>query len=291
MSIHRQFAAAKLNLTLAVLGRRSDGYHELESLVAFADVGDEVTLDTDHAAEVTTSGPFAASIAGANLVAVALQRVAQAAPGARLGRVMLDKRLPVAAGIGGGSADAAAVLRAVDAANPELAGAIDWPAVALGLGADVPVCLASTAAWMRGIGERVEPIEGGMPPLDVVIVNPRVAVPADKTAAVFRRLGAPALAAAVPRVQSIARLRTRADVLGVMRRVGNDLTEAAQAVVPAIDAVLACIRGVPGVAYAGVSGGGPTCFGVLESRAGAEAAANAIQAMEPGWWVIAATVR
>lgn len=291
MGKYRQLAAAKLNLTLAVLGRRTDGYHELESLVAFADVGDEVTLDTDAAVEVETCGPFAASIAGVNLVAVTLQRVAQAAPGARLGRVTLDKRLPVAAGIGGGSADAAAVLRGLRAANPDLADEIDWAAVALGLGADVPVCLTATAAWMRGVGERVEPIAGGLPALDVVIVNPRVAVPADKTAAVFRRLGAPPLASAAPRATPSIALRTREDVLGVMRRVGNDLTEAARAVVPAVDTVLARIAGVPGVTYAGLSGGGPTCFGVLASRGEAEAAARAIQAAEPGWWVVAATLR
>lgn len=291
MSIHRQFAAAKLNLTLAVLGRRPDGYHELESLVAFADVGDEVTLDTDAPVEVATSGPFAASIAGANLVAVTLQRVVQAAPGARIGRVTLDKRLPVAAGIGGGSADAAAVLRAVRAANPELAGSVDWSALALGLGADVPVCLESSAAWMRGIGEQVEPIEGGLPALDVVIVNPRVAVPADKTAAVFRRLDAPPLAAAPSRPESSMVLREREDVLGIMRRVGNDLTGAARAVVPAVDGVLARIAGLPGVALAAVSGGGPTCFGVLGSRAEAEGAARAIHSAEPGWWVAAATLR
>lgn len=290
MSVFRQFAAAKLNLTLAVLGRRADGYHELESLVAFADIGDEVTLETGRPAEVATVGPFAASIAGANLVAVTLQRIAQMSPAARLGRVTLEKRLPVAAGIGGGSADAAAVIRAVRAANPELAADADWPALALGVGADVPVCLASAAAWMRGVGEQVEPIEGGLPRLDVVIVNPCVAVPADKTAAVFRGLGAPALSASGPGRSRAGRLGTREDVLELMRAIGNDLTESARAVVPAVGEVLARIGGVEGVAYAGLSGGGPTCFGVLATRAQAEAAARVIQSAKPGWWVVAATL-
>jgi 4-diphosphocytidyl-2-C-methyl-D-erythritol kinase len=291
MSVHRQLAAAKLNLTLAVLGRRADGYHELESLVAFADIGDEVTLDTTLPVEVATSGPFAASIAGANLIAVTLQRIAQIAPQVRLGRVTLVKRLPVAAGIGGGSADAAAVIRAARAANPQLAAEIDWPALALSLGADVPVCLASTASWMRGVGERVEPIEGGLPPLDVVIVNPRVAVPADKTAAVFRRLGARALSKSGPECSVVGRLGTREEVLAVMRAVGNDLTEAARAVVPAVGEVLARLGDLDGVVYTALSGGGPTCFGVLGSRAEAEAAARAILSAEPGWWAVAATLR
>ncbi len=150
MTKFKEFAPAKINLTLRVLGRRPDGYHELESLVAFADVGDWVTLDVSKPVGVTTSGPFAGSIAGANLVEVALRRLVIEAPQLRLGSVHLEKNLPVAAGIGGGSADAAAVIRAVKRANAEQVETLDWNAFALRLGADVPVCLISRAAWMTG---------------------------------------------------------------------------------------------------------------------------------------------
>src|SRR5690606_13758578 len=145
-------ARAKVNLTLEVLGRRTDGFHELESLVAFAAIGDEVTLRVGAPLGVTVSGPNASAIDGENIAARALAVLVEAAPALVLGGVHIEKRLPVAAGIGGGSADAAAVLRAVARANPELAAAIDWHALAASLGADVPVCLASTAQFMWGIG-------------------------------------------------------------------------------------------------------------------------------------------
>ena len=186
-----EVARAKVNLTLEVIGRRPDGYHELASLVAFADIGDKLTLDINRASDISISGPFAPTIAGENLIAVTLRRLLEAEPRLVLGHVHLDKQLPVAAGIGGGSADAAAVIRAVRRANPDLAASIDWTRIGAGLGADVPVCLESKTAWMTGVGEIVTPMRG-WPALQAVLVNPMVPAPVDKTAQVFRRFGAAA---------------------------------------------------------------------------------------------------
>lgn len=289
MSELQQFAAAKVNLTLKVIGRRPDGYHELESLVAFADVGDTLTLDPDAPVDVVTTGPFAHSIAGANLVAVTLAKLAGLAPSLRLGAIRLDKRLPVAAGIGGGSADAAAVLRLARDANPDVAGAVDWAGLARALGADVPVCLGSIAAWMRGVGERIDVVDPALPLLDVVLVNPLVPVPADKTAQVFRRFQAGA--ARTGPSEAKVELATRSDVLALMARVGNDLATAAMVVVPAVRDVLAELQRCPGVDCAGLSGGGPTCFAVFADRKQAEAAAMQLAEGHPDWWVTAARLR
>ena len=171
----REIARAKVNLTLSVLGRRSDGYHDIESLVTFADIGDLVTFHPGPDCRITTSGPFAPEIEGPNLLEKTLSLLRELDPGLVLGAVELEKNLPVAAGLGGGSADAAALLRAVRAANPERAGRIDWHRLAARLGADVPVCLAGVPALIRGIGDRIEPLAHKLPPLACVLVNPRVA--------------------------------------------------------------------------------------------------------------------
>src|SRR5262245_44498933 len=134
----REIARAKVNLTLTVYGRRADGYHELESLVTFADVGDVVTLAPDAAPSLLITGPFAGDIEGPNLLARVLTLLGECAPGLHQGAVTLEKNLPVAAGLGGGSADAAALLRALRRANPEQSGAVPWHEIAIGLGADVP---------------------------------------------------------------------------------------------------------------------------------------------------------
>ena len=182
----REIARAKVNLTLSVLGRRSDGYHDIESLVTFADIGDLVTFHPGPDWRITTSGPFAPEIEGSNLLERTLSLLRELDPGLVLGAVELEKNLPVAAGLGGGSADAAALLRAVRAANPARAGRIDWHRLATRLGADVPVCLAGVPALIRGIGDRVEPLAHQLPPLAAVLANPRVPL---ATAHVFGRSG------------------------------------------------------------------------------------------------------
>lgn len=293
MTLVSEFAPAKINLTLRVLGRRPDGYHEIESLVAFADIGDRLTLDTEASVGVETAGPFAGSIAGANLLAATLDRLARLHPQLRLGRVHLDKHLPVAAGIGGGSADVAALIRAVRKVNPDLEGGIDWGAFGLSIGADVPVCLASRAAWMGGIGERVVPLGGSLPPLVTVLVNPLQPAPADKTAQVFKMLAARPLAVSTAAVApaASAALRSRESLLAHLRQVGNELAEAAALVVPATATVLETLRACEEVAHAAVSGGGPTCFGVVEGREAAHGVVQRIAAARPGWWVAAAVLR
>jgi 4-diphosphocytidyl-2C-methyl-D-erythritol kinase len=188
-----EFARPKVNLTLNVLGRRPDGYHELASLVVFASgVADKLTLTRGAPVGVRVSGPFAEAIAGENLAAAALRRLAEMEPRLVLGAFDLEKVVPVSAGLGGGSSDAAAVLRLVRTANPDLANGVDWPAVAATLGADVPVCFENRAARVSGIGERVRPL-ANCPRVPAVLVNPMTEVPAAKTAEVFRRLGAPPL--------------------------------------------------------------------------------------------------
>jgi 4-diphosphocytidyl-2-C-methyl-D-erythritol kinase len=188
-----EFARPKVNLTLKVLGRRADGYHELESLVVFASgIADTLTLTPGAPVEVRVSGPFAAAIIGQNLVERALDRLGAIEPRLVLGSIDLQKNVPVGAGLGGGSSDAAAVLRLARRANPDLAETVDWHAVAAGLGADVPVCLDDRAALVRGIGENLTPLPE-LPRLPAVLVNALSEVPAAKTAEVFRRLGAPLL--------------------------------------------------------------------------------------------------
>jgi 4-diphosphocytidyl-2-C-methyl-D-erythritol kinase len=280
-----ELARPKVNLTLAVLGRRADGYHALDSLVAFAlDVADAVTLVPGVDRCVTTTGPFAGSIAGENLVAVTLDRIAEAAPGLTLGSVTLEKNLPAAAGIGGGSADAAAVIRAVQRANGGAAAGVDWHVIARRLGADVPVCLISRAQRMQGVGDILTPLPG-LPELAAVLVNPQAPVPADKTAQVFRRLGAGPLDDAAAGTEMPGDLSDPARLLAHMRAVGNDLLAPALAVVPQIGAVLAALRGCAGCELAQLSGGGPTCLGVFPDMAAASRAERTIAAAEPAWWV------
>jgi len=291
MPHYAETARAKINLMLRVLGKREDGYHALLSLVAFADAADGVTLDTERPAAVTVSGPFAGAIAGTNLADEALRLVSESAPGLVLGHVTLEKRLPVAAGLGGGSADAAAVLRLVRRAHRALESRIDWDALALKLGADVPVCLRNVPAWMSGAGERVEALAQPLPPLPAVLVNPMVPVPPDKTARVFRALGAPSLAGGPDVASARPAIPDRGELLALLARTGNDLEAPATAVVPEIGDALDRLETSPGLEVARLSGAGPTCFGIFADSAGARAAAAAIAADAPGWWVTATTIR
>ena len=272
-----ELARAKVNLTLEVLGRRPDGYHEIASLVAFADFGDVLTLDAAEPPSIRVTGPFAPTIAGENLVAVTLRRLTEVEPRLKLGAVSLEKRLPVAAGIGGGSADAAAVLRAVRRANRELADGLDWNALALTIGADVPVCLADRTSWMTGVGEIVTPLKGWTK-LGAVLVNPLVSAPADKTARVFRRLNAPSLGSG----RTVSPPGSGDRAIDFLSERGNSLEPAAIAVMPITAAVKSALLGQTGCRYAAVSGGGPTCFGIFDDPL---SAAHRLASDEPEWWV------
>jgi len=286
-------APAKVNLTLRIIGRRPDGYHELESLVAFALFGDRLTFTPGPQLTLTVHGPTAPQ-AGAvvdNLVLTAAQALAQSMQGLKLGRFKLAKRLPVAAGLGGGSADAAAALRLLARANGIASDDARIMEAARVTGADVPVCLDPRPRIMRGIGEVLsDPFKLGH--LPAVLVNPGVAV---RTADVFRALGAPALgpdraasgqteSSLLARLQRLAELKP-AELFRALATEGNDLEPPAIGLQPAIAAVLAALRGCRGCVLARMSGSGATCFGLFDSPRSASATARRLRAEQPGWWV------
>jgi 4-diphosphocytidyl-2-C-methyl-D-erythritol kinase len=281
----RELARAKLNLTLGVRGRRSDGYHELESLVAFAEVHDVVTLEPGGGEKVAVSGPFATAIVGENLLARTLQLLREADRGLRLGSVHLEKRLPVAAGLGGGSSDAAALLRAVRRANPDRAGHVPWLEIAARLGADVSVCLTDRPALMWGTGESVAPLRA-LPAVNVVVVNPRVAL---ATARVFAALGSGPAPSSEP-APAIPELSDLPALLAYMQGRGNDLEPAAVGLCAEIAEVKTLLAAQADCRIAAMSGSGPTCFGLFPMHASAQSAAAAVGAARPGWWVECTTL-
>ncbi len=292
--LHVEPAAAKVNLTLRILGRRPDGYHEVESLVAFASIGDRLTLtrpahpasSSRRQAAIELTGPFAASIVGENLVAKALARI-EAITGRTLAtHILLEKNLPVAAGVGGGSADAAALIRAIAAAYPDLP-ALDLPSLARSLGADVPVCLTSSPAWMTGIGETLTPV--ALPHLALVLANPMIEMPPDKTRRVFEALAAAPLATSRMTERPATTVFAHAGLIELMLACGNDLERPALALFPAIAEVKRALSAAPGCAACVLSGAGPTVVGVFESDAAAKTAANSIASEHGAWWVRAST--
>jgi 4-diphosphocytidyl-2-C-methyl-D-erythritol kinase len=282
----RELAPAKINLTLSVLGRRADGYHELESLVTFADVHDVVTLEPGAPSSVVVAGPFAGYIGGENLLVRALALLADADNALCLGSVRLDKHLPVAAGIGGGSADAAALLRAVKRANPERAATVAWLDIATRLGADVPVCLGARPALMWGIGEKTEPLRR-LPQAHAVLVNPGLPL---STADVFKALeaGPAPVAHAAPEAPDLAGLT---NLIDAMRARGNDLERPATRLLPVIGETKAALEAEPGCHLAAMAGSGPTCFGIFADRPQADRAAGRIAGAHGGWWVRATVLQ
>lgn len=260
------FAPAKINLALHVTGQRADGYHLLDSLVVFADVGDRLTVRPVGGPSLSVSGPMSSGVPtdGRNLVLRAAAAMGVPAT------ITLEKHLPAAAGIGGGSSDAAAVMRALAGTGAPL------PDAPEALGADVPVCLFGRPARMSGIGERIQPADG-LPPLPAVLVNPGVSV---STPEVFRALkrrdGAP-----MPAIPGFADVGAYADWLAAQR---NDLEAPAVALAPVIGAALDALDAC-GALLARMSGSGATCFGLFASDRAARRAADRISASEPGWWV------
>jgi 4-diphosphocytidyl-2-C-methyl-D-erythritol kinase len=232
------------------------------------------------------TGPYAAAIAGSNLVDTALDRITAADPQAILGRVEVEKQLPIAAGIGGGSADAAAVLRAVRRANPN--SSIDWQSMAVSLGADVPVCLADRSSLVWGIGEHIEPV-GKLPRLDAVLVCPLSASPFGKTKSVFKQLSLPEAAEAA-RPAPLPAFTGAASLVDYMRTIGNDLRAPAHAVLPDSAAAEAALSALPDCLYVSLSGAGPTSYGIFADTQRAVAAAEALRARHPNWWVVATTL-
>lgn len=280
-------ARAKINLSLRILGRNPDGYHELRSLVVFAETGDLLTARPDADLSLTLEGPFASSLEGEadNLVlraARGLREIAGVTSGAH---ITLEKNLPVASGIGGGSADAAATLRALmrlwNVAPDEVA----LERLALSLGADVPVCLDPRPAMMCGIGERVSRL-ARYPGFGLLLVNPLKLL---STASVFRALAAPAIDVAQPDMQ-LPDFSSLDDLLAWVSEEPNDLQAPATAILPEIGSVLSSIAETKGCRLARMSGSGATCFGIYRSIVDAEAAVRTLSAFRPSWWVKAATV-
>jgi 4-diphosphocytidyl-2-C-methyl-D-erythritol kinase len=284
-----ELARAKVNLTLAVCGRRPDGYHELDSLVAFADVADDLRLDPGVGFTLSAEGPFASAIEGENLIAKAVRLLQEANGRLATGRFHLTKRLPVAAGIGGGSADAAAALRLVRQANPARADAIDWHDIARRVGADVPVCLEARAQRLQGIGERLSPVPA-LPPVAVLLANPRIPL---ATADVFRALAASQVGRAAagngPRLPPA--FRDPDHLIDWLMSGRNDLEPAALRICPAISQVIARLAALPGARLVRMSGSGPTCFAVFASLTQARQAEAKLALAEPQWWTAAATLR
>ena len=283
-------ARAKLNLCLHVVGQRPDGYHLLDSLVAFAEVGDVIEASPSTVLSLALDGPFASELdgGGGNLVLGAA--AALAAWAARGGQkvagaaLLLDKRLPVASGLGGGSADAAAALRllcelwALAPSDAELA------EIGLGLGADVPACLSAEPVWMRGIGEKLSPAPL-LPGFWVTLVNPGAPVATPRVFAALAEKRNP------PPPPPPEAFEDADALLGWLRETRNDLQPPAIAVAPVISQALAALSDAPGCGLARMSGSGATCFGMFRTEAEALRAADQIRAAHPDWWVAAAPVR
>jgi 4-diphosphocytidyl-2-C-methyl-D-erythritol kinase len=273
-------APAKINLYLHVLGKRGDGLHALDSLVGFVELADRIGVRRARGISLAANGPFATELpAPAENIAVRAAELLRGAAGVDVGaRISIEKNLPVAAGIGGGSADAAAVLRALNA----LWGlGFDLPHLAkigAALGADVPVCLAGRVAYIAGAGERVRPA-AGLPAAPILLLNPGVKLPTREVFALVRGPFAPRSGEPVWQGGGIAGL---ARALAAGR---NDLTAPALALVPAIGAALQSLARRPGCLVARMSGSGATCFGLFASAQALRAAAAEIKLEQPGWWV------
>ncbi len=269
-------AYAKVNLFLHVVGQRGDGYHLLDSLAVFPAVGDVLRAAPNDVLSLAVEGPFAGALAGEadNLVLRAARRLAEACGVTTGARLVLEKHLPVASGIGGGSADAAAALRVL----ARLWGVSVPDALAIGLGADVPVCLAQAPLRMAGVGEVL--LAGpSLPPFGIVLANPGMAV---ATPAVFRARAAGGERFSAPAVFPLG-WRDVAAMTRDLSATGNDLQDAAVALCPAIGAILGALAAVPGCRLARMSGSGATCFGLFDDAGTARRAAEALA--RPGWWV------
>jgi 4-diphosphocytidyl-2-C-methyl-D-erythritol kinase len=289
-------APGKINLTLRVIGRRPDGYHEIESLVAFAGVADVLSFTPGRTLALAASGPTAAASGkiADNLVLKAAHALAERVVGLKLGRFVLSKRLPVAAGLGGGSSDAAAALRLLARANRLARDDPRLMQAARKTGADVPVCLDPRSRLMRGVGDLLcDPLP--LPPLPAVLVNPGVAVATKDVFALLRfapsttNAGGPAPTAVQPGLAGAPRHLAwgtdRAALEAALAMDRNDLEQPAIALAPAIADVLAVLRQSQGCRIARMSGSGATCFGLFESARKATAAARRLRAEHPSWWI------
>jgi 4-diphosphocytidyl-2-C-methyl-D-erythritol kinase len=283
-----ELAPAKVNLALHVIGPRSDGYNEIETLVVFTDYADAVS--TAPCAEgrmaLTVRGPFATSLATTrptdNLaVRAATELIAAAGKKVPPTRLVLAKRIPVAAGLGGGSADAAATLRLLNRKWGLGLGADALAGIGRRLGADVPMCILSRPLVAAGIGDRITPV-GGMPAMPIVLAHPGGAM---QTADVFARLPH---AERSPLPAMPARFGKLLDVIFWLRKARNDLEEPAAAVSKHAGAAARALRSDPECLFARMSGSGAAAFGIFTTMDAAERAAARLREVKPGWWVLPA---
>jgi 4-diphosphocytidyl-2-C-methyl-D-erythritol kinase len=277
-------ARAKINLTLLIKSRRPDGYHELESLVAFAAIGDDLELIADSDLALTVTGPEAPALREHpdNHILIAARALQALKPNIRLGAFRLIKRLPLASGIGGGSADAAAALRLLARLNHLPLHDPMLHEAALATGADVPVCLASQTRIMRGIGEQLDP-PLDLPRLFAVLVNPRISSP---TPAVFKALGLQPgeTNRATPDITVPTLLAPNA-MVALLRTGQNDMQAAAQSLIPVIAEVEAALKAFPTCRLARMSGSGATLFGLFDTCRDASQAAKQLGKSYPHWWI------
>lgn len=278
-------APAKVNLSLHVPRRREDGWHELESLVVFSRSGDALSLAPGAALSLTVAGPRAAAAGpdSDNLVLKAARNLADRIDGLKLGAFHLVKRLPAAAGIGGGSSDAAAALRLLARANDLALDDARVRAAAQATGADVPVCLEARARVMRGTGDELGPALD-LPPLFAVLVNPGVAV---ETRRVFAEMGLqPGEKQPFGRAHpAIEPGQGRDALVAALKLARNDMEDAACVIAPVVGHVLSVLSAARGCRLARMSGSGATCFALFDDCAAAARAARVIRRDHSGWWV------
>jgi 4-diphosphocytidyl-2-C-methyl-D-erythritol kinase len=287
MTALRDIAWAKLNLTLEVLGRRADGFHELNSLVAFAGVGDTVELEPARdALDLKVEGPFAMALDGGNLILDAAKAAKAQSPGLTLGRFRLFKNLPVAAGLGGGSADAAAALRLIIRANQDGLSEGAMADLAPVLGSDVAVCFGSKPALIMGRGELVTPVRG-FPSCGVVLANPGLPL---STADVYGALDAAPLPSPPQSSALLDFARDFDKLLDYVSPRGNDLEAVAMKLAPEVGDVLTALRSAEDATLVRLSGSGPTCFAVFATPRQALRAATALVHSHPDWWIAASSL-
>ncbi len=286
-------AFAKVNLTLRILGKRADGYHDLVSLVAFADIGDALAFIPGGGLGLDLMGPNAAAMGAAsdNLVLIAARALAERIEGLKLGRFELTKRLPVGAGLGGGSSDAAAALRLLAKANDL---ELEDPRIltAAGeVGADVPVCLQEKARVVGGIGERLSP-PLRLPPFPAVIVFPSVPLATDEVFGNYDELSLESPSGNfADHPESGAIPLERDKLIAFLHTQTNDLARAAHLLTPAITVVEERLHQTGGARLVRMSGSGSSVFALYDNRALAEAAAKEIRAEHSDWWIEATTLR
>lgn len=275
-------APAKINLFLHILGRRADGYHLLQSVMVFVTVGDRLTFTRHDSLFIDIEGPYAGDVAAPkdNLVYKAAQALAAEYKVPAVAEIRLEKNLPVASGMGGGSSDAATTLKGLAQlwGLPEEQGRMQK--LAATIGADVPACLMRKPVWAEGIGEKMMRLTD-MPDMNLVLVTPPTPTPTPEVFKQYQRNFSPP-------IQFMGRRKSMHEWIADLKIYRNDLTEAAVRVSPEIRPALQSLRETTGCHIARLSGSGATCFGIYENAAAAAAAVNKLKQIHPGWWITTA---